>query len=92
MRIKLDDTHWLNSDPQCYWITKEVTVKEGKNAGSAYERRCSGYVATFAEVVDSFVECKIRESKIESFTELKKTISNIKKEVRNWKCAVERGM
>ena len=80
-----------SSDPQCYWITKVVTVKEGKNAGSAYERRCSGYVATFAEVVDSFIERKIRESKIESFTELKKAISNIKKEVRGWKVAVERG-
>ena len=91
MRIKLDETHWLNSDPQCYWITKVVTVKEGKNAGSTYERRCSGYVATFAEVVDSFIECKIREFKIESFTELKKTISYIKKEVRSWKCVVERG-
>lgn len=91
MRIKLDDTHWLNSDPQCYWITKVVTVKKGSKPGSTYERRCSGYVATFAEVVDSFIECKIRESKIESFTELKKTISNIKKEVKTWKCAVERG-
>lgn len=91
MRIKLDEKHWLNSDPQCYWITKVVTVKEGKNAGSTYERRCSGYVATFAEVVDSFIECKIRESKIESFTELKKAISSIKKEVRGWKIVVERG-
>lgn len=90
MRIKLDDTHWLNSDPQCYWITKVVTVKEGKKPGSTYERRCSGYVATFAEVVDSFIECKIRESKIESFTELKKTINSIKQEVKKWKCAVER--
>lgn len=91
MRIKLDDTHWLNSDPQCYWITKVVTVKKGSKPGSTYERRCSGYVATFAQAVDSFIECKIRESKIESFTELKKAISNIKREVRNWKCAVERG-
>lgn len=90
MRIKLDETHWLNSDPQCYWITKVVTVKNGNNAGSTYERRCSGYVATFAEVVDSFIECKIRESKIESFTELKKTIDSIKQEVKKWKCVVER--
>ena len=91
MRIKLDDTHWLNSDPQCYWITKVVTVKEGKNAGSTYERRCSGYTATFEQVVDSFIDHKIRESKIESFTQLKKTINIIKKEVRGWKVAVERG-
>ena len=91
MRIKLDEKHWLNSDPQCYWITKVVTVKEGENAGSTYERRCSGYVATFADVVDSFIECKIRESKIKSFTELKKAISSIKKEVRGWKIVVERG-
>ena len=65
--------------------------QKGNNAGKTYERRCSGYTATFAGAVDTFIECKIRESKIESFTELKKTISNIKKEVRNWKCAVERG-
>lgn len=91
MRIKLDDTHWLNSDPQCYWITKVVTIKKGNNAGKTYERRCSGYTATFAGAVDTFIECKIRESKIESFTELKKAISDIKREVRNWKCAVERG-
>lgn len=90
MRIKLDDTHWLNSDPQCYWITKVVTVKKGSKPGSTYERRCSGYVATFAQAVDSFIECKIRESKIEDFTELKKTINDIKQEVKKWKCAVER--
>lgn len=90
MRIKLDDKHWLNSDPQCYWITKVVTVKKGSKPGSTYERRCSGYVATFAQAVDSFIECKIRESKIEDFTELKKTINDIKQEVKKWKCAVER--
>lgn len=90
MRIKLDDKHWLNSDPQCYWITKVVTVEKGNNAGKTYERRCSGYVATFAQAVDSFIECKIREFKIEDFTKLKKTINDIKQEVKKWKCAVER--
>ena len=29
MKIKLDDKHFLNSDPYCYWIT--VLVKNEKN-------------------------------------------------------------
>lgn len=91
MRIKLDDKHWLNSDPQCYWITKEVKVNKGKTAGDIVERRVSGYVATFEQAVESFIERKIKAAEIGSFKELVEEVNNLKKEVRSWKCAVERG-
>jgi len=90
MRIKLDDKHWLNSDPQCYWITKKVKVKKGKTAGTIAEKNVSGYTATFAQAVDSFIEKRIRAAEIASFTELVEEVNNLKKEVRDWKCAVER--
>lgn len=34
MRIKLDDTHYLNNDSRCYWITAIVTPKEGSKKRS----------------------------------------------------------
>ena len=90
MRIKLDDKHWLNSDPQCYWITKEVKIKSGKDAGNITEKRVSGYTATFEQAVDSFIERKIKAAEIGNFKELVEVVNGLKKEVRSWKCAVER--
>lgn len=90
MRIKLDDKHWLNSDSQCYWITREVKITKGKGAGSTVERRVSGYTATFAQAVDTFIEKKIKTAEIGDFSELVKIIDEVKNEVAGWKCAVER--
>ena len=90
MKVKLDDTHYLNSDEYSYWITVEVVTEKGKNAGELYERRCSGYTRTFSEAVDSFIEKKLRVAQIEDFKKLVKTVNDLKKEVKGWKCAVER--
>ena len=90
MKIKLDDTHWLNSDELCYWITVEVKSSRGKNIGNTYEKRCSGYTATFEQAVDSFIEKSIKAAQIEDFRKLVKTINDLKKEVRSWKSVVER--
>jgi hypothetical protein len=90
MKIKLDDKHYLNSDEYCYWITVEVITQDGKNAGKPYEKRCSGYTATFEQAVDSFIEKKIKASQIEDFKKLVKTIKDLKKEVRGWKSVVEK--
>jgi hypothetical protein len=90
MRIKLDDKHWLNCDSQCYWITREVKITKGKGAGSTVERRVSGYTATFAQAVDTFIEKKIKTAEIGDFSELVKIIDEVKNEVAGWKCAVDR--
>ena len=60
MKIQLDDKHFLNSDPYCYWITCVVKSKEGK----PYEKRVSGYAAIFGDAVNSFIEnlkCEVME-------------------------------
>ena len=90
MKVKLDDKHYLNSDEFSYWITVEVVTKNGKNAGKVYEKRCSGYTRTFSEAVDSFIEKKIKAAQIDDFKKLVKTINDLKKEVKGWKCVVER--
>ena len=88
MKIKLDDKHFLNSDEGCYWIT--VTV-EAEKTGKTYERRVSGYTPTFSGAVDTFIEKRIKTAEIGDFTELVKTIEDLKAEVRGWECVVTRG-
>lgn len=90
MKIKLDDKHYLNSDQYCYWITELITGKTDSTR-KPYERRCSGYTRTFSEAVDSFIEMKIKGSETSDFTNLVKEIDQLKKQVKKWKCAVERG-
>jgi hypothetical protein len=90
MKIRLGKKYWLNSDQFCYWITQDVKIKEGKRAGSIDERRCSGYTATFEQCVDSFIDKQIKQAEITQYSELVKEIEKLKKEVRSWKCQVER--
>lgn len=91
MRIKLDDKHYLICDPFCYWIACEYEVKTGKGKGNVAERRVSGYRTNFYEAVDSFIERKIKTAEIGDFSELTKTIDELKEEVRGWKVNIERG-
>lgn len=90
MKIRLGTKYWLNSDPQCYWITQDVKIKEGKNAGKVVERRCSGYTATFEQCMDTFIDKQIKKAEITRYSELKKYIEDLKKEIRSWKPTVER--
>lgn len=85
MKIKLDDKHFLNSDSFCYWITCEYEIQEGKRAGTIAEKRVSGYVATFEQVVDSFIDRYIKGLEIDDFTALKQEVENLKETVLNWK-------
>lgn len=91
MKIKIGERHWLNSDAFCYWITCEYEIREGGNAGKTAERRVSGYVPTFERAVNSFIERHIKSAKIGDFTELVKTVNEIKAEVMSWKVSLERG-
>lgn len=86
MKIRLGDKYWLNSDPHCFWITKDVKSKNG----STYEKRCSGYTPTFEGCVDTFIDYTLTDAQIDDFKKLKKLITDLKKEVRSWKPQVER--
>ena len=90
MKIKLGTKYILNSDPHCYWITCLVKVTKGKNAGDTYEKRVSGYTATFEECVDSFIDKQIKKAQIDDFKDLVKEITNLKKEVRSWRVQIKR--
>ena len=83
MKIKLDNKHTLNSDGLCYWITADIASKNGKH----YERRISGYAATFYQCVESYIEKKIGSSEATDIVQLKNELEELKEEVRGWKDA-----
>lgn len=85
MKIKLDDNHFLNSDQFCYWITAVVIPGEKSRKKKPYEVRVSGYVATFEQAVDSYIDGKVNGSAATSLTKLAKEIRTLKKTVRGWK-------
>lgn len=88
MRIKLDEKHYLNSDPHCYWIT--VMVDRDGEGKKPYEKRVSGYSGTFEQAIDSYIDKKIKSLEIEEFRALAKEIKELKEEIRGWQPVVER--
>lgn len=80
MKIKLDDTHYMNSDPYCYWITEVVKGKDGKKR----EERVSGYCSGFGKAVDDFVEVSVGRTTAHTLKKLKEEISELKKTVLGW--------
>lgn len=84
MKIELDKKHYLNSDKYCYWISCEYKTEKGKGAGSVVERRVSGYMPTFKDAVESYIETKIKTSEAHEICKLKKEIEGLKAEVRAW--------
>lgn len=89
MKIKLDDTHYLNSDAFCCWITCEYTIKSGKGTGSIAERNVSGFLPTLEMAVERYIEKKILSSKATKFSDLAREIKDIKKTVKAWKVTLE---
>ena len=69
----------------------EIQPTAKSKSQNVYERRCSGYTATFEDCVDSYINKYIKQAEIGDFKTLKKEITNLKKEVRSWKAKVERG-
>ena len=80
MTIRLADKHFLNSDLYCYWITCVVQSKDGK----PYEKRVSGYTATFNDAVSSYIERAVKRSVSEDIRLLRDEIENLKHEVMEW--------
>ena len=89
MKIKLGKKYYLNSDSLCYWITEEIQPSSKSKTQKVYERRCSGYVSTFEEAVDSFIDKKILALEVTSYTKLVSEINKLKREVRRWKVDLE---
>ncbi len=84
MKIKLDESHYLNSDRYCYWITCEVTITTGNRKGHKQERRVSGYSSTFGQAVESYIEEKVGGSTARKFKQLKEEINALKEQVKEW--------
>lgn len=85
VKIQLDDTHFLNSDQYCFWITCLVTPGEKSRKKKPYEVRVSGYLPTFEQAVESFIDRFANESTATSLNKLKQDIQKLKAEVRAWK-------
>lgn len=75
MKIQIGDRIYLNSDSQSYWITQEVEIKKGKNAGKFTEKRITGYFRNITDLLSDIPERKIRECDAETIEELKDVVS-----------------
>ena len=84
MRIKLDDKHYLNGDQYCCWISCEVVNEKTKKA---YDKRVSGYYATFGETIASYIDKYIGGSDAETIEDLEQEIKQLKETVMGWKIA-----
>ena len=89
MRIKLDEKHYLNSDPYCYWISCEVKSENAKK--KVYDKRVSGYCTTLESAVHSYIDRQIMSSEAETLEELAEEVRNLKKTVNGWKVELKRG-
>ena len=81
MKTPLDDKHILVSEETCCWIMQTVTPEKGK----PYERRVSGYVPTFTDAVESYINKKINSLEATEIRQLADAIEDLKEEVRAWK-------
>lgn len=79
MKIKIRVGTYLNSDTQCYWISKE---RENKKTGETEERRFTGYFGRIDQLLDDYFEQHIRDSKSSSLTALRKDVAAIKQEIK----------
>lgn len=82
MKIKLDDKHFLNSDPYCYWIT--VLVENEKNPKKPYERRVSGYCNTIEDAFIDYIDKKIKSSNADKISKLCSQITKLKEEIHTF--------
>lgn len=82
MKIQIGERIYLNSDSQCYWITQEVEIKKGKNAGKFTEKRITGYFRNLTDLLSDIPERKIRECDAETMKELKDVVSSTESLVR----------
>ena len=80
MKIKLDDKYILNSDPYCYWITKEVLSETGK----IREERVSGYHTEWEELVESLINHSIRGLDCTKLVKISNEIKELKRTVKKW--------
>lgn len=82
MKIQIGERIYLNSDSQCYWITQEVEIKKGKNAGKFTEKRITGYFRNLTDLLSDIPERKIRECDAETMKDLKDIVSHAESLVR----------
>lgn len=86
MRIKLDDTHYLISDGECYWI---IAIVQGKN--KTYERRVSGYCTTFGRAVVTAMRKNICSRNVTSLRKLAQHIEELEQQIMKWENPQEEG-
>ena len=80
MKIKLDDTHYLESDQFNIWISAHRTSENGKK----YTRNVTGYYRDIESLIDDYIDRSFLASKATSFTALRRDLKAIKKQVSEW--------
>lgn len=86
MKLKLDNTHYLNSDGYCYYITTVCVSKNNKES----ERRTSGYTCTLSQALESYINRRVSSSEAEDLNALSNDIKSLIREVRAWQKPIKK--
>ena len=80
MKIKLDEKHYLESDPLNIWITVTKVSENGKE----YKQNVTGYYRSIDQLLENYIDRSLLASKATSFAALKRDIQALKKQVFEW--------
>ena len=80
MKVKLDDTHFYNSDGLSCWISTLIESKKG----TAYERRVTGYCRDFIDAIDKYIGMRLKTSENSNIRLLRAEVQEIRATVYGW--------
>lgn len=81
MNIKVGK-YIIKSDSYCMWIEEEYVGKTKSGEEKTATRQVSGYVRDFSQLLENFMEHKIRNSEAETVTELLRDFAKCEGEIR----------
>lgn len=72
----------IKSDKFCAWVEEEAKIKDGKRKGETETRRVTGYFRNFEQVLDDFIETKVKGSDAKSVEEVLKILDRATKDAK----------
>ena len=82
MRIKIDDTYSITTDPMNYILTKKKVVQDGVNKGNVYYE-AEGYYSTLSGALKGYLVKELRSSDCESIPEVLDKIEELENKIDN---------
>lgn len=72
----------LHGDSQCFWITERTKTKSKTAKAEFNEKKIAGYSYTFEQLMDSFMDAKLRNSDAK---DMEKALKQIESALRDAK-------